>query len=209
MSSPVNSLPAPFLDALTEVFNIAFGHAAASLSRLVARRILLSPPRLHMVPPEHTQQALDASLFKSSCVIVHQEFWGLFPGDCAVIIPTEQVGRFLAHLTDDPPPPFNALQPSDLEAMEEVGNILFGALISVLGNMLETSFSFGTPKSELASLTTLLERAPWASRAHHYLIIAYSRFEVADLAVEFVIIIALATDSLQHLVQALDDMVPR
>jgi len=67
-------------DALTELINIGFGRAAASLSRLTGYRVLLDVPNVSIHPMERLQEAL-AGMMSGEIATVHQVFTGPVAGD--------------------------------------------------------------------------------------------------------------------------------
>jgi chemotaxis protein CheC len=66
-------------DALTEVINIGFGRAAASLSKLTGQRVQLEVPHITMCPIDELSDRL-RPMIQSDVASVHQIFSGSVAG---------------------------------------------------------------------------------------------------------------------------------
>jgi chemotaxis protein CheC len=65
-------------DALTELINIGFGRAAASLSRITGYRVLLDVPNVAVYPMDQLQGVL-ATMVHGEVATVHQVFTARSP----------------------------------------------------------------------------------------------------------------------------------
>ncbi len=75
-------------DALTEVINIGFSRAGASLSELTGHRVLLDPPQVAIYPITDLGKAL-GTIIKGDIATVHQIFGGPVAGDAMLILTQE------------------------------------------------------------------------------------------------------------------------
>src|ERR1700743_3339745 len=82
-SAPLSELE---LDALTELVNIGVSHAAGSLRQMVDKEVLLSVPRVELVPRERAVQVLSERESRK-LVAVHQTFEGDITGRALLIFP--------------------------------------------------------------------------------------------------------------------------
>lgn len=144
---------APFLEPdeqglLQEIMNIAFGQAAAGLAEVVDIFLVLSIPEVRLV------QASELPVFIASAMegqericLVEQAFWGQFKGSGYLVMPSgasRELVSLLGHA--------NMEEVLDMPAKElemgtllEVGNILIGACVSKLAELLEDTVTYSPP----------------------------------------------------------------
>lgn len=136
------------MEILQEIMNIAFGKSAADLADVIDTHVVLSVPYIQVVqitelPPyfrDHVKGYRKIS-------IVEQKFWGRFKGD-ALLVFSSGAGRELIRM----------LQHNDVEAFEsdpvevleresllEVGNILIGACVGKLAEVLRDVVTYTPP----------------------------------------------------------------
>jgi chemotaxis protein CheC len=131
-------------DALSELFNIGVGRAAAALSQIVRKEVALSAPDVMLVPAAQVRESLlgpGAHQFST----VSQYFSGPFDAEAVLVFPETNaliiVGHMLGHqLTPD------ELSEYEQEAMCEVGNIILNACISVLADTFHVEFNGDLPQ---------------------------------------------------------------
>lgn len=193
------------LDALREAFNIAFGHAAAALARLVQRRILLSPPLLQVVRATQITEVLEPSWRQYTGVVVYQSFLGLLEGTASLLVSLEGGQELLKLLLTEPP--LGDLSPSDIDVLTEIGNIVFGALISVLSNLLQAALVFDPPEGKVVPLEHWWRSPPWEVKDDIWLIVVRSQFQVSDSTTNFLLIVAVEALPFRRLQQALERLV--
>jgi len=139
----VDKLSDLHLDALTEVFNIGAGRAAASLSEIVSEEVMLSVPAVEF----RKSSELDAkvlSLDQSQLGVVRQQFSGafcaeaslLFTEDSALEIMRDMMGSHIS---------IEELAEFEQEAMCELGNIILNACLSAMADMLAIQLESSLP----------------------------------------------------------------
>ncbi|HIQ06125.1 MAG TPA: chemotaxis protein CheC, partial [Anaerolineae bacterium] len=150
-------------DALAELLLIGVGRATAALSTLVGKRIEMHTPQVKVVPVSELKQALEA-LSDGELATVHQLFSGQIAGNALLALRSDDARRLLTILLKSEPPRdgFRAL---DRDVLIEIGNVLLGACLGTLGNVLDVHFSFSVPQlrwDALEDLVTTLrvEREP-------------------------------------------------
>ena len=132
---------------LAEVMNIAFGKASADLARVIDIRIVLSVPHVEIIQADGLLPRIteDASAYDTISV-VEQNFWGKYKGSALLVFPSD-AGRILVNLFDDEAPATGSINPLlEKEALLEVGNILIGACVSKVAELLEDAVSFSPPR---------------------------------------------------------------
>ena len=72
-------------DTLTELINIGYGRAAAALSELTGRRIILEVPRVAVYPIQEVGDAL-TTVLKGEVASVHQVFSGPVAGNALLLL---------------------------------------------------------------------------------------------------------------------------
>ncbi|MCR6631025.1 MAG: chemotaxis protein CheC [Magnetospirillum sp.] len=122
-------------DAVTELLNIAIGHAAASLSQLVEDEVHLSVPFVDFLTPDQAVERLEVETQGADSVAVRQHFQGLFYGDILLIFPEKRSLDLVRHMLGDEVP-LEQLTELEQEALLEVGNIILNACLGSLANQL-------------------------------------------------------------------------
>ena len=131
-------------DAVTELINIAFSRAAASLSKLTNSRVDLEVPEVTV----HLISAISEAIGRfvsGEVATVHQVFTGPVAGDAFLLLNFDGAVHLVDLLTGVEDSNRN-LGASAREVITEVGNILMNACLGVFGNLLQVRFSFSVPR---------------------------------------------------------------
>jgi chemotaxis protein CheC len=189
-------------DALTELINIGFGRAAASLSKLTGHRVILEVPKIGTYEIGEVADILGPVL-GGDIASVHQIFSGPVSGDALLILDYPAAVMLKELLTDEPalPLPFDA---SAREALTEVGNILLNACLGTFGNLLKVQVSFSVPRLTLESLRGVLESLAVDHEELRYAIVIHAAFRLRDSAVTGYLVMVLGVASLDRLLRTLD-----
>jgi chemotaxis protein CheC len=135
-------------DILQEIMNIAFGKAAADLAEVINIFVVLSVPRIQVLKgaelPEYLRGEIDD--FKNIS-IVEQVFRGKFCGSAFLVFPAG-AGKELISLLDAENE--TALESGTIEILEretlmEVGNILIGACVGKMSELLGDVVTYSPP----------------------------------------------------------------
>ncbi|GAB4480780.1 MAG: chemotaxis protein CheC [Anaerolineales bacterium] len=191
------------MDKLTELVNIAFGRAAASLSSLVHQRIILAAPEIIVCPTEDLQHSLD--LISPDVTTVHQIFSGWLNGDAILLLDRESASILVNLLSGLPPEP-KPLTTSDREAIIEVGNILLNAFIGTLGNLLKIKIQFTVPRLHIEPIQDLVNSLHVGQIEIRYTIVVKTYFETSDSNVGGYVLMILGIESLERLCEGLDGL---
>src|SRR5262249_12066328 len=118
------------LDAVSELINIAFSRAAASLSAILeGNRVDLDVPEVSVHPLNQLWPAL-SRLVQGEVASVHQVFTGPVAGDAFLLLNFEGATRLVDLLTGSTTPTAY-MGASTKEVVTEVGNILMNACLGV------------------------------------------------------------------------------
>jgi chemotaxis protein CheC len=186
-------------DALSELINIAFSRAAASLSELTGHRVLLDVPKVAIYPINELGGAL-AEFLPAEVATVHQVFSGPVNGDALLLLNYDGALTLTDLLTDELVKS-EMLTTSSREVLTEVGNILLNACLGMFGNLLQVHVSFSVPRLHLETLDALLRSLVVASEGLRYALVVYTAFRLRDSAISGYLVIALNVASLDRLIQ--------
>jgi chemotaxis protein CheC len=189
-------------DALTELINIGFGRAAASLSRITGHRVLLEVPQVAIHPMTEVNAAL-SRVVHGDIATVHQVFSGPVAGDALLVLDTAGAALIKQLLTDEMPLPL-AMDSSGQEVVTEVGNILLNACLGTFGNLLQVQVSFSVPQLSLDTLNGVLASLVVKSEGMRYALIVHAGFKLRDAEVRGVLVIVLSVVSLDKLLRAVE-----
>jgi len=138
------------LDILQEVMNIAFGKASAALAEVIDIYVVLSIPDIRLMKTAEVPGYIEAEIndFENISVI-KQNFTGKFHGSALLFFPGG-AGKKLFSLFDND----SAAAPEseslsvvlEKETLLEVGNILLGASVSKVAELLNDEVSYRPPR---------------------------------------------------------------
>ncbi|MCX8032147.1 MAG: chemotaxis protein CheC [Thermoleophilia bacterium] len=191
-------------DSLVELINIAFGRAAASLSELTGRRVVLEVPRVSLCAIEDLESTF-SGMISGEVVTVHQIFSGPVAGDALLMVDTEGARHLCSLLTDSgvlPP----RLGESEREVLTEVGNILLNACLGTFSNMLDMSISFSVPWLKIEAVQALLESLVIESQELRYALVIATNFSLLHGSVGGYMILVLGVSSLERLLAAIEGL---
>ena len=189
-------------DALVELLNIAFGRAAASLSKLTGHRVQLEVPQITMCPIEDLRDQL-RPMVQTEVASVHQIFNGAVVGDAFMILDGRSAGILKELLTNEPAMPLE-IDASAREVVTEVGNILLNACLGTFGNLLKVQVSFSVPHLTLESLEGVVSSVAVGQEGIRYALIVHASFRLRDSSLTGYVVIVLSVASIDRLVRAID-----
>jgi chemotaxis protein CheC len=194
-------------DAVTELINIAFSRAAASLSDLTQSRVDLEVPEvsIHQI----SEVATAVSHFVSGDVAtVHQVFSGPVAGDAFLLLNFGGAVHLVDLLTNSKTEE-KVLGASAREVVTEVGNILMNACLGVFGNLLHVRFSFSVPKLSLDDLGTMMNSLVIDGDPLQHALVVGARFCLRGSEVTGCLILVLGIASFELFIKAVDDWAER
>ena len=129
-------------DALQEVSNIAMGQAGASLAALLGVFVQLSVPRIDVIDMENINPALVALVGGDIPVTaVRQAYNGALRGEAIAIFSEDGHADLSELLGYDGPAGPNEQQ----ELLLDTSNLLIGACLTAIAELLSTKISFSAP----------------------------------------------------------------
>jgi chemotaxis protein CheC len=189
-------------DALSELINIGFGRAAASLSRLTGHRVQLEAPTVAIYPIQQLHQAL-GELVQGEIATVHQVFSGPVTGDALLVLDAHGAALIKELLTGEPALPIS-VDASAQEVITEVGNVLLNACLGMFGNLLQVHVSFSVPQLTLETLRAVLDSVTINREELRYGLVVHAAFRVRHGAVSGYLVIILSVASLDRLLDAVE-----
>jgi chemotaxis protein CheC len=189
-------------DALTELINIGFGRAAASLSRITGHRVLLEVPQVAIHPMNEVNAAL-SRVVRGDIATVHQVFSGPVAGDALLVLDTAGAALIKQLLTDEMPLPLS-MDASGQEVVTEVGNILLNACLGMFGNLLKVQVSFSVPRLTLETLGMVLDSITVEDQELRYALVVHAAFRLRDNSLSGYLVIMLGVASLDRLLHAVE-----
>ncbi len=189
-------------DALTELINIGFGRAAASLSRITGHRVVLEVPQVAIHPISEVNAAL-SGVVRGDIATVHQVFSGPVAGDALLVLDTAGAALIKQLLTDEMPLPL-AMDASGQEVVTEVGNILLNACLGMFGNLLKVQVSFSVPRLTLETLGIVLDSITVEREELRYALVVHAAFRLRDNSLSGYLVIMLGVSSLDRLLNAVE-----
>jgi chemotaxis protein CheC len=136
------------IDILQEIMNIAFGKASADLAEYIDIFIKLSIPDVRIVRASQLPSCLKEIAREHERVsIVEQKFWGKFNGYALLIFPAGADSELITILSCEDPDLFRG-EPIDELAkgtLMEVGNIVAGACVGKIAEILKDVMSYSPP----------------------------------------------------------------
>lgn len=133
---------------LQEIMNIAFGQSAADLTEVIDTHVLLSVPYISILPVSELPDYIKNHIKDYSRVsVMEQKFWGKFKGD-ALLIFSSGAGKELISILHQIGEGNYESDPMDVlerETLMEVGNILIGACVGKLSELLKDIVTYTPP----------------------------------------------------------------
>jgi chemotaxis protein CheC len=138
------------IDALQEVMNISFGNAAADLAEVIDIFIKLNVPHIKVIKvPDLTDYINSEIKDFDICSIVEQNYHGDISGVAFLIFPYGIEKEFISYFHESEVRNFESddLVELEKEVLMEVGNILIGACIGKIFELLDNSVTYLPPRT--------------------------------------------------------------
>lgn len=136
-------------DVLQEIMNISFGQAAADLSEIINLYVTLTVPHIDLLDYNEILPFINQELHDIDKVsMVNQLFSGKFSGTSVLIFPHVDGHKMLQLFSDstDFSDIFQDLNILEKEALIEMSNIIMGACIGKIAQLLKDVVSFSPPR---------------------------------------------------------------
>ncbi len=135
-------------DILQEIMNIAFGRAASDLAEYIDIFVILSVPYIKLLPASDLPPYINKEIKNYHKVtVVEQNFWGKFQGNAFLIFPST-TGKKMISLFDGGDEIFESdpIYELEKETFREVGNILIGACVGKIAELLGDIITYSPPR---------------------------------------------------------------
>ena len=202
-SAPLSELE---LDALTELVNIGVSHAAGSLRQMVDKEVLLSVPRVELVPRERAVQVLSERESRK-LVAVHQTFEGDITGRALLIFPETKSLEIVRAIAGTELPLEDVID-LEQEALAETGNIILNGCLSTIANMLERSLKMSLPEVLHGEAKHFFNLPP-PPDAGDLVLFVYINFAIQERDIRGYIAMLMDMPSLEALKRLLDEFITR
>lgn len=190
------------LDALAELVNIGVGRAAGMLHQMIGAPIELAVPEVKVLrSPE-----LDAELGPGTAgnySFVRMLFGGRIQGAAALVFPPESAANLVAILTGEEEPDAPDLDAVRSGTLSEVGNIVINGVMGSIANLLQFPLRYELPTYFEGPATLLADGRNVDPEP--MMMIARTRFAVADLEIEGMVLVVLELASLDVLLRAIEE----
>ena len=138
------------LDILQEVMNIAFGKASADLAEVIDIYVVLSIPDIKLLKTAEVPKFIEDEISDLENIsVIKQSYTGKFHGTALLLFPGG-AGKKLFSLFDDGSRTGSEREDISVvlekETLLEVGNILIGASVSKVAELLDDVVSYRPPK---------------------------------------------------------------
>ena len=188
-------------EALTELINIGYGRAAAALSELTGRRIVLDVPKVALFPIDKVSAAL-SEVLNGEVASVHQVFSGPVSGNALLLLDHEAAMLLNSLLLEQTSS--TRLDATGREALIEVGNIVLNACLGVFGNLLQVQVTFTVPRLQVESISGVLGSISVQEEELQYALMVHTRFRLKDSDVSGYLVIVLGIASFSRLLSELE-----
>ncbi len=189
------------LDALTEVFNVGAGRAAASLSEIVGDEVKLSVPSIEIKKTSESDASI-ITLNSAKFGAVSQQFSGPFDAE-AVLLFTEDHALEIVRDMMGSQMSIEELAEFEQEAMCELGNIILNACLSAMADMLQISLDSSLPSYKIATSEEIF-RGISNTTDHPYILVLHIDLTIEKRHSQGHLIFLLSSMSLRNLVTQID-----
>ena len=143
------------LDILQEVMNIAFGKASADLAEVIDIYVVLSIPDIKLLHTAEVPRYIESEIKNLETIsIIKQSYTGKFHGTALLLFPGG-AGKKLFSLFDNGSTSVSESEDLSVvlekETLLEVGNILIGASVSKVAELLDDVVSYRPPRIVIES----------------------------------------------------------
>ncbi|MBU1985806.1 MAG: chemotaxis protein CheC, partial [Proteobacteria bacterium] len=136
-------------DILQELMNIAFGRASADLAEVIDTYVVLNVPEVRTLKVVDLPEFISTEISDHDIIsIVEQSYLGRFKGVALLIFPSG-AGRELLNLFGDNVEDYGedvSMAALEKESILEVSNILIGACVGKVVELLDDEVSFSPPR---------------------------------------------------------------
>ncbi len=194
-------------DALNELFNIGLHRAAAALSDLTGKRVLVELPRLWVCSMAELKDRL-LEVVQGDLATVHQFFGGAIAGDAVLLLEYDKAVQLADLMTGGDVALGGRLDQSAREVIAEIGNVVLSSCLGAFGNVLHVAVSFAVPRIHVESLDGMLRSVVIdRDQGIPFALVAATRFGLSELEISGYLIVVIGVKSLELVSEALAERV--
>jgi chemotaxis protein CheC len=190
------------IDAVREILNIGIGRAAGMLNKITKSHITLTVPDVEIISPKEFRERKNTG-DGDSLATVKLEFKGEFSGTTAVLFPPDSAANLVMAITGEEAgtPELDSIR---IETLKEVGNIIINGVMGSVGNIIKSPLNYEIPAYNEESIINLVTESKIVEE--YGIILAMTKFRVADLNVEGTIVMVLETGSMNKLLEKINSI---
>lgn len=196
--SPLSELQT---DALTEIFNIGAGRAAASLSEIVGEAVKLSVPRIQLYQSSEINAGI-LSLNSPRIGAVKQHFSGPFTAD-AMLLFTEDRALEIVHDMMGSQVGIEDVAEFEQEAMCELGNIILNACLSSMADILGLALDSSLPAYSVGETDAILQQIV-SDTNQPVMLVLHIDLTIEKRSLQGYLVFLLSSSSLEKLIAQID-----
>jgi chemotaxis protein CheC len=135
-------------DLLQEIMNIAFGRATSDLAEYIDIFVILSVPNIKLLQAFDLPEYINKEIKDYDNVsVVEQNFWGKFKGNAFLVFPSGTGKRLISLFNGGgESSDLNPIHELEKETFLEIGNILIGACIGKIAELLGDVITYSPPR---------------------------------------------------------------
>ena len=142
-------------EAFVEIINIGLGKAAAGLSDITERPVIISAPSLEIFDPGTLAQVKELEPITS--IRINQVFSGEKISGHGLLVFSKSGAMRLAVMLMGEPREQDAFGPIEQMALLETGNIMIGSVVGTLANMLQTHLHYDLPVLQMKGINGVID----------------------------------------------------
>lgn len=170
------------LDALTEVCSMGTAYAATAVSVMIDRKINMSVPGVKLIPLAQVPQAVGNP--EELVVGVYCRILGDLSGGFVLTFPEPSAFALCDVLLDKPVGTTKTLNEMEVSVMQETGNIIAGAFVSVLARIMQKGLMISVPRIAIDMAGAIID---------------VILIEIAEVADEVVVMEIVFSDESKHI----------
>lgn len=203
------------LDYLREMINIGSGHAATALSQMLACRMEVDIPNIHLLPAKKVSEVFGRRDLPSVCVKMGMV--GDVRGEIFFVIPEAEKAR-IARMAEKAALGSARKESFDVSVIEEIGNIMAGAYMRAIHDFCGLNIYHTVPATAVGPFQALIdELLADMSRRSYTLVVIENEFAIvveSDMAagasvVRSLFIVFPSPESTRALVDSVKNAMPR
>ncbi|GGL61261.1 chemotaxis protein CheC [Sporolactobacillus putidus] len=196
-------------DVLKELFNVGVGHAAATLSDIIDKKIVLNVPDLKVLDIEQGKNELDRFLnnvAEGAVMVSSITFDRQLEGKVSLIFPADKMHRFINLCLHEEHEQIGNMEFTDVDfdTVKEIGNIVLNAIIGELSNTINIPVEYSLP--EVTVLNDASAELFVCGCESNFVLMLYITFDIEGTEIEGAIVINMTLKSLEDIVQTIDRM---